>query len=78
MKYGMPVYYFTPYRIRAGHYEGRMTCIYDGKEQVEPNEIMERYVRLVEQDIMREPEMWMWTHRRWKHLPPEEIRNQKI
>lgn len=78
LKYGMPVYYFTPYRISAGHYEGRMTCIYDGNEQVEPNEIMERYVRLVEQDIMREPEMWMWTHRRWKHIPPEEIRNQKI
>lgn len=78
LKYGLPIYYFSPRRIRTGYYEGHLTCLYDGEEQVEPNEIMERYVRILEQDIMREPEMWMWTHRRWKHTPPEEIRKQKI
>ena len=78
MKYGLPVYYFSPRRVRTGYYEGYFTCIYDGKEKVEVNEITERYVRMLEQDILREPEMWMWTHRRWKHTPPEEIRKQKI
>lgn len=78
LKYGLPVYYFSPRRVRAGYYEGYFTCIYDGKEQVEVNEITERYVRLLEEDIVRAPEMWMWTHRRWKHTPPEELRAQKI
>lgn len=78
MKYGLPVYYFSPRRVKAGHYEAHLTCIYDGKEQVEVNEITERYVRILEQEIISEPEMWMWTHRRWKHTPPEELRKQKI
>ena len=78
LKYGLPVYYFSPRRVREGYYEGHFTCIYDGKEPVEANEIMERYVRMLEEDINLHPEMWMWTHRRWKHTPPAEIREQKI
>lgn len=78
IKYGLPVYYFSPKRVREGYYEGYFSCIYDGKEQVDDNVIMERYVHALEQDIERHPEMWMWSHRRWKHTPPAEIREQKI
>lgn len=78
MKYHLPVYYFSPRRISAGHYEGVFTMIYDGEEQVEPYTITERYVRLLENDINAHPEMWMWSHRRWKHIPPAELQAQKI
>ena len=78
LKYHLPVYYFSPHRISAGHYEGRFTRIYDGEEQVEPYTITERYVRLLENDINAHPEMWMWSHRRWKHTPPAELQSQKI
>lgn len=77
-KYNLPVFYFTHKRLRAGIYEGYMTCIYDGNEQVEPHEITERYVRMLEKDINECPELWMWTHRRWKHIPPEELLKQKF
>ena len=78
LKYNLPVYYFSPRRISAGHYEGTFTLIYDGEEQVEPYTITERYVRLLENDINAHPEMWMWSHRRWKHTPPAELQSQKI
>ena len=78
MKYSLPVYYFSPRRIKAGYYEGRFTLIYDGKESVEPHTITERYARLLEEDINRSPEMWMWSHRRWKHAPPAELQAQKF
>lgn len=78
LKYGLPVYYFSPRRVRTGYYEGHFTCLYDGKEQVEDNVIIERYARILEEDIIQHPEMWMWTHRRWKHTPPAELRAQKI
>ncbi|MBR5138357.1 MAG: lysophospholipid acyltransferase family protein [Alistipes sp.] len=78
LKYHLPVYYFSPCRISAGHYEGTFTLIYDGEEQVEPYTITERYVRLLENDINAHPEMWMWSHRRWKHTPPAELLSQKI
>ena len=78
LKYHLPVYYFSPKRLSAGHYEGTFTLIYDGEEQVEPYTITERYVRLLENDINAHPEMWMWSHRRWKHTPPAELQSQKI
>ena len=78
LKYHLPVYYFSPKRLSAGHYEGTFTLIYDGEEQVEPFTITERYVRLLENDINANPEMWMWSHRRWKHIPPAELQSQKI
>lgn len=78
LKYNLPVYYFSPRRLSAGHYEGHFTLIYDGEEQVKPYTITERYVRLLEADINANPEMWMWSHRRWKHTPPAELQAQKI
>ena len=77
-KYQLPVYYFTTRRVKAGYYEGTFTQIHDGVEPVEPYTITERYVRHLEQDIIRTPEMWMWTHRRWKKTPPPELLAQKI
>lgn len=77
-KYKLPVYYFSPRRIKAGHYEGIFTLIHDGVEPIEQYTITERYVRMLEKDIIEHPEMWMWTHRRWKHTPPAELLKQKI
>ena len=78
MKYHLPVYYFSPRRISAGHYEASFSLIYDGDSPIAPGEITERYVRLLENDINAHPEMWMWSHRRWKHTPPAELQAQKI
>ncbi|MCC7502608.1 MAG: hypothetical protein IT229_08775, partial [Flavobacteriales bacterium] len=32
--------------------------------------ISELHTRRLEQDIRRRPEIWLWTHRRWKHRRP--------
>lgn len=72
-KYDLPVYYFSPRRLKAGVYEGDLIKIYDGKEKVEDHVITERYVRLLEKDIIATPEVWMWSHRRWKYTPPAEL-----
>jgi KDO2-lipid IV(A) lauroyltransferase len=29
--------------------------------------ITERYARLMEHSILRNPAYWLWTHKRWKH-----------
>lgn len=77
-KYSLPVYYFSPRRKRAGYYEGHFTLIHDGESPIEAGEITRRYVELLERDIMAEPGMWMWSHRRWKHTPPAELQATKI
>ncbi len=74
MKFGVPVFYVSQRKVRRGYYQARMEMIYDGKEEVAPHEITERYVRLLEEDIKLCPEMWMWSHRRWKHRPDGKYR----
>ena len=76
LKYNLPVFYFSPRRIKAGIYEADITLVYDGKEEVAENEITKRYIHLLEQDIIARPELWMWTHRRWKRKPAPEIVEQ--
>ncbi len=31
--------------------------------------LTQRYVQLLENAIREQPELWLWTHRRWKHKP---------
>ncbi|MDE7123511.1 MAG: lysophospholipid acyltransferase family protein [Alistipes sp.] len=63
----LPVYFVRMERVRRGRYRMWFERIYDGEEQVAPNEITERYVRRLEAQIVAQPELWMWSHRRWKH-----------
>lgn len=63
----LPVYFVRMDRIRRGCYEMSFDLIYDGVEQVAEHEITERYVRRLEEMIVEKPELWMWSHRRWKH-----------
>ena len=63
----LPVYFVKMERLSRGRYEMSFEPIYDGEEEVAEHEITERYVRLLESEIRRRPEMWIWSHRRWKH-----------
>jgi len=35
-------------------------------------ELTRQYVRYLEAVIRRNPDMWLWSHRRWKHAWKEE------
>ena len=63
----LPVYFVKMERLRRGRYEMSFELIYDGKEEVAEYDITQRYVRMLEAEIRRRPELWMWSHRRWKH-----------
>lgn len=63
----LPVYFVHVERLRRGCYEMSFERIYDGSEPVAEYEITERYVRRLEEMIRLRPELWMWSHKRWKH-----------
>lgn len=71
LRMGMPVYFMNLDKVKRGYYKASFEMIYDGEEAVEPNEITRRYARRLEQMIRRRPELWMWSHRRWKHHPQQ-------
>lgn len=67
LRFHIPVYFCHVARTGAGRYEVWFEQIYDGQSEVEENEITARYVQRLEAMITREPALWMWSHRRWKH-----------
>ena len=63
----LPVYFVRAERLHPGRYQMSFELIYDGEEEVAEYEITERYVRKLETMIRELPELWLWSHRRWKH-----------
>lgn len=72
LKFKLPVYFAYSKRIAPGRYQIRFDEIYNGTEDVAPHEITERYVRKLESMILECPELWMWSHKRWKHTPEKQ------
>lgn len=60
-------YYIDMTRTRRGEYIGKFVKISDDVATEAPNAVTERYFAMLEQTIRRQPELWLWTHRRWRN-----------
>lgn len=74
VRFGLPIYFAYAERVKADSYKVRYIEIYDGKEQIEHLEIVRRYAKNLEAMIRECPELWMWSHNRWKHTPEKQAR----
>lgn len=66
VKMDLPVCYFSLQKIKRGYYELEIIPITEKPSKTKPFEITEAHVRLLETDIRKHPEFWLWSHRRWK------------
>ncbi|MCU0441746.1 MAG: lysophospholipid acyltransferase family protein [Bacteroidia bacterium] len=66
-KLNRPVVFIHTYRVKRGYYRVRFSLITDLPNETAPNWITEQHTRMLEQDIKQQPELWLWSHRRWKH-----------
>ena len=64
---GAAVVYGDVRVIKRGYYSMEFKLITDRARETADNEITEKYSRLMEESILRNPAFWLWTHRRWKH-----------
>ena len=69
MKFRIPILFAYTKRVAPGRYEVILEEIYDGKENAGQHEITQRYATRLEEMIREQPELWMWSHKRWKHTP---------
>ena len=65
-KYDYPVLYYSVQRVKRGYYEVTFTPLCEHPLEVPQYSIVEHYARLLEQQIVTQPECWLWSHRRWK------------
>ncbi len=64
---GQAVIYLNIMPKKFGYYEIEVTKLFEDVSQVDEKIITEAHVRLLEKIIKKQPEYWLWTHRRWKH-----------
>jgi KDO2-lipid IV(A) lauroyltransferase len=72
-KYKLPVVYLSIKRTSRGHYDVYLERLFDNPRETKRGEITERYTRRLEKNIIEDPEIWLWTHNRWKHKKPGKI-----
>lgn len=67
-KMGMAVIYWDMEKISRGHY--RITCRHmsDNAAETEPGQLTGLYADLLQETILRNPPIWLWTHNRWKKI----------
>ena len=59
--------YVDVIKEKRGHYRIVYSEITQTPKDYKEFEITEIYTRLMEKTILRAPEYWLWTHKRWKH-----------
>jgi Kdo2-lipid IVA lauroyltransferase/acyltransferase len=73
-KLDLTVVYMDVRKIRRGYYEVTFRKLFDHPAAARENEITLACVREMENEIRREPEYWLWSHKRFKHKRPEDIK----
>jgi len=58
-------------RVKRGYYEYTLVPMTDNAKDSEPYEITNTHVKYLEMMINRQPEFWLWSHRRWKFKPED-------
>jgi len=65
-KYDIPLVYTEIQRIKRGYYELTLSIMADKPMELEEGEITRRYAKMLEAQILKKPENWLWSHKRWK------------
>lgn len=53
-------------KLKRGYYQVEFKLITDETISKSGNEVIDKYAALLEEAIQKSPEMWLWSHRRWK------------
>lgn len=66
-KFGYPVFYLYITRTARGYYHVDMRTIAAQPQSTAEGEITKAYAKVLEENIHEQPELWLWTHNRWKY-----------
>lgn len=66
-KFDMAVFYFYIRKVKRGYYEVEAELLTDSPKELEEHELTRMHMKRLETLINERPELWLWSHRRWKH-----------
>ncbi|GAA4087583.1 lysophospholipid acyltransferase family protein [Mucilaginibacter panaciglaebae] len=70
------VIFYDMKRIKRGYYTYTVVPLVENTKESAAHEITEAHVKYLEMMIRREPQYWIWSHRRWK-FKPENVKYKK-
>lgn len=60
------VFYMEVSRVKRGYYEVEFKLVTREPDKMPEYAITDRYFQLLEDTIRKRPELWLWSHNRWK------------
>lgn len=73
-KLELAVVFMDIQKVSRGHYETTFKKIFDNGALTKENEITLACIKEIENAISKRPEYWLWSHKRFKHKRPENIK----
>lgn len=64
---GLPVVMMTTTRPKRGHYHFEFFLLAEDPKTLPDGGLMQQYSQQLEYNIRLQPELYLWSHRRWKH-----------
>jgi Kdo2-lipid IVA lauroyltransferase/acyltransferase len=79
-RYNLTVLYadFSKVPEKRGYYHVKITTISTEPKTESNNAMLERQIRVLENDIIAQPSNWLWSHRRWKHKRPVGLKPEQL
>lgn len=65
--YKFEAFYLNVTRVRRGYYEAEFVSMHDDPQSLPDFELTGLYFKHLEQAILHQPELYLWTHNRFKH-----------
>ena len=65
-EYNRPVIFCSIHKVKRGYYEGELHLVSDNPAATANGELTELNTKILEKDIIANPEFWLWSHKRWK------------
>lgn len=66
-KFDYPVVYAAVKKPKRGYYEVNLEILTMNPKETPDHYITNLFNQKLEEDIKNQPEIWLWSHRRWKH-----------
>lgn len=69
--HNLPVVFGNIHKIKRGYYEVEYQVVCEDPSKLKAGEITERFTHMLEKIIKKEPQYWLWSHKRWKYRRDE-------
>jgi KDO2-lipid IV(A) lauroyltransferase len=71
------VVYFSIQKKKRGFYSLRYELITNNPSEFSWGEITKKHSEHLEASILKKPQFWLWSHKRWKRQVPDDLENLK-